>query len=99
MGEGNHYKKYEKLGAHLRVLEGVSGVQVAVWAPNARRVSVIGDFNRWDGRRHPMRVRGTTGIWELFIPGLGEGALYKFEIKAAMSNYLARESRSLRLLL
>ncbi|MGH9427627.1 MAG: GlgB N-terminal domain-containing protein, partial [Terriglobia bacterium] len=55
MGEGNHYKKYEKLGAHLRVLEGVSGVQFAVWAPNARRVSVIGDFNRWDGRRHPMR--------------------------------------------
>ena len=73
MGEGNHYKKYEKLGAHLRVLEGVNGVQFAVWAPNARRVSVIGDFNRWDGRRHPMRVRGSTGIWELFIPGAGRG--------------------------
>jgi 1,4-alpha-glucan branching enzyme len=92
MGEGNHYKKYEKLGAHLRVLEGVSGVQFAVWAPNARRVSVIGDFNRWDGRRHPMRVRGSTGIWELFIPGLGEGTLYKFEIKARHSNYLAEKA-------
>lgn len=92
MGEGNHYKKYEKLGAHLRVLEGVSGVQFAVWAPNARRVSVIGDFNRWDGRRHPMRVRGSTGIWELFIPGLGEGTLYKFEIKARYSDYLAQKA-------
>jgi 1,4-alpha-glucan branching enzyme len=92
MGEGNHYKKYEKLGAHLRMLEKVSGVQFAVWAPNARRVSVIGDFNRWDGRRHPMRVRGSTGIWELFIPGLGEGTLYKFEVKARHSNYLAAKT-------
>ncbi len=92
MGEGNHYKKYEKLGAHLRVLENVSGVQFAVWAPNARRVSVIGDFNRWDGRRHPMRVRGSTGIWELFIPGLGEGTIYKFEVKARHSNYLAQKA-------
>ncbi len=92
MGEGNHYKKYEKLGAHLRVLENVSGVQFAVWAPNARRVSVIGDFNRWDGRRHPMRVRGSTGIWELFIPGFGEGTLYKFEVKARHSNYLAAKA-------
>jgi 1,4-alpha-glucan branching enzyme len=92
MGEGSHYKKYEKLGAHLRTLNGASGVQFAVWAPNARRVSVIGDFNRWDGRRHPMRVRGSTGIWELFIPGLAEGTLYKFEIKSRYGNCLAEKS-------
>ncbi|HLY63499.1 MAG TPA: 1,4-alpha-glucan branching protein GlgB [Terriglobia bacterium] len=82
MGEGTHYKKYEKLGAHLSEIEGVNGVTFGVWAPNARRVSVVGDFNQWDGRRHPMRVRGGTGIWELFIPGLGEGEVYKYEIKS-----------------
>ena len=89
MGEGTHFKKYEKLGGHLRTIQGVSGVHFAVWAPNAARVSVIGDFNRWDGRRHPMRVRGGTGIWEIFIPGLGEGCVYKFEIKSRFNNYLA----------
>jgi 1,4-alpha-glucan branching enzyme len=62
-------------------VDGVEGVHFAVWAPNAKRVSVVGDFNRWDGRRHPMRVLGGSGIWELFIPGLGEGNLYKYEIK------------------
>jgi 1,4-alpha-glucan branching enzyme len=81
MGEGTHQRSYEKLGAHIMTVEGVKGVHFAVWAPNAKRVSVIGDFNRWDGRRHPMRTLGGSGIWELFIPGLGEGTIYKFEIK------------------
>ena len=80
MGEGRHYDAYEKLGAHLKTVDGVAGVHFAVWAPNARRVSVVGDFNRWDGRVHPMRFRGSSGIWELFLPELAEGAVYKFEI-------------------
>jgi 1,4-alpha-glucan branching enzyme len=83
MGEGRHYDTYEKLGAHLRTLEGVRGVHFAVWAPSARRVSLVGDFNRWDGRVNPMRARGSSGIWELFIPELGEGAIYKYEIIGA----------------
>ena len=81
LGEGTHQQSYEKLGAHIMTVDGVSGVHFSVWAPNAKRVSVVGDFNRWDGRRHPMRVLGGSGIWELFIPGLGEGTLYKYEIK------------------
>jgi 1,4-alpha-glucan branching enzyme len=81
-GEGTHYQKYEKLGAHVREMAGVRGVHFGVWAPNALRVSVVGNFNFWDGRVHPMRIRGETGIWELFIPGLDEGTLYKFEIKS-----------------
>ncbi len=81
IGEGTHYLKYEKVGAHPAVVEGVSGVQFAVWAPNAMRVSVVGDFNYWDGRTHPMRNRGSSGVWELFAPGLAEGALYKYEIR------------------
>ncbi|MBZ5542316.1 MAG: 1,4-alpha-glucan branching protein GlgB [Acidobacteriia bacterium] len=81
LSEGTHRGAYEKLGAHVRELQGVRGVVFAVWAPNAQRVSVVGDFNLWDGRRHPMRVRGGSGIWELFIPGLDEGEIYKFEIK------------------
>ncbi len=85
LGEGTHFKAYEKLGAHPAAGEGVEGVVFAVWAPNARRVSVVGDFNDWDGRRHPMRVRGGTGVWELFIPGLGEGENYKFEIRTQAS--------------
>jgi len=81
-GEGTHYQKYEKLGAHVREVAGVRGVHFGVWAPNALRVSVVGDFNFWDGRVHPMRLRGETGIWEIFIPGIGEGAVYKFEIRS-----------------
>ena len=78
--EGTNYRAYEKLGAHPREHEGSRGVQFAVWAPNARRVSVTGDFNAWDGRAHPMRKRNDGGVWELFIPGLDAGTLYKFEI-------------------
>jgi 1,4-alpha-glucan branching enzyme len=81
MGEGTHYLKYEKVGAHPMVIEGVAGVQFAVWAPNAMRVSVVGDFDHWDGRSHPMRIRGSSGVWELFVPGLAEGAIYKYEIR------------------
>jgi len=80
LGEGNHLRLYEVLGAHPTELDGVAGVGFAVWAPNARRVSVVGPFNDWDGRRHPMRRRVECGAWELFLPGLEAGALYKFEI-------------------
>jgi 1,4-alpha-glucan branching enzyme len=80
MGEGTHYLEYEKLGAHVREIDGVRGVYFAVWAPNARRVSVVGDFNHWDGRTNAMRHRGSSGVWEIFLPGLGEGEIYKFEI-------------------
>lgn len=79
--EGNHYRIYEKLGAHIIEHEGSKGVLYAVWAPNAKRVSVIGNFNKWDGRRNMMRNRGGSGVWELFIPGHTEGEIYKFEIK------------------
>ena len=78
--EGNEHRIYEKLGAHVRDLGGVTGVSFAVWAPSAARVSVVGNFNHWDGRFHPMRSLGPSGVWELFIPGLQEGELYKFEI-------------------
>ncbi|TIM57098.1 1,4-alpha-glucan branching protein GlgB [Mesorhizobium sp.] len=80
IAEGSHLRLFDKLGAHLIDHEGASGVHFAVWAPNARRVSVVGDFNEWDGRRHPMRVRRDTGIWELFIPDIGAGRPYKYEI-------------------
>ncbi len=88
MGEGRHYDTYEKLGAHVKTLEGVTGVHFAVWAPSAKRVSVVGDFNRWDGRVHPMRSRGSSGIWEIFLPELAEGAIYKFEIIGPHSQIL-----------
>ncbi|HNE30606.1 MAG TPA: hypothetical protein PLW66_15635, partial [Saprospiraceae bacterium] len=74
-GEGKHWHIYQKLGAHLHQVDGIDGVFFAVWAPNAGRVSVVGDFNRWDGRCHPMRNLGGCGIWEIFIPGLKEGCL------------------------
>ena len=80
-GEGNHHTLYRKLGAHPELLEGVTGVRFAVWAPNAQRVSIVGDFNFWDGRRHAMQVLGGSGIWELFVPGIDAGALYKIEIR------------------
>ena len=79
--EGNEHRAYEKLGAQVRDLGGVTGVSFAVWAPSATRVSVVGNFNQWDGRSHPMRSLGASGVWELFIPGLGEGELYKFELR------------------
>ncbi len=79
--QGNELQIYDKLGAHLRVLDGVHGTSFAVWAPNAQRVSVVGNFNNWDGRVHAMRSLGPSGIWEIFIPNVGEGALYKFEIR------------------
>ncbi|MBF2097237.1 MAG: 1,4-alpha-glucan branching enzyme [Gloeomargaritaceae cyanobacterium C42_A2020_066] len=79
-GEVNHHRIYEKLGAHLTTVDGVAGVYFAVWAPHARNVSVIGDFNNWDGRLHQMR-KGHTGIWELFIPDLAVGSSYKYEVK------------------
>jgi 1,4-alpha-glucan branching enzyme len=80
-GQGNELRIYDKLGSKLRVIDGVRGVSFAVWAPNAQRVSVVGPFNNWDGRVHPMRSLGQSGIWEIFIPDLGEGTLYKYEIK------------------
>ena len=79
-GEGTFYKAYDCLGAHVRCIDGVTGVHFVVWAPNAARVSVIGDFNNWDGRCHPMTNRGATGLWELFIPDLPERTLYKYDI-------------------
>ena len=80
IGEGSHLRLFDKLGAHAITFEGIEGTHFAVWAPNARRVSVVGPFNEWDGRRHPMRVRLSTGVWEVFIPNVGPGTIYKYEI-------------------
>jgi 1,4-alpha-glucan branching enzyme len=80
-GKGDERRIYEKLGAQLRTIDGVPGTSFAVWAPNAQRVSVVGDFNQWDGRAHSMRSLGPSGVWEIFVPGVGEGAHYKFEIR------------------
>jgi len=85
-GKGDERKIFEKLGAQLRSIDGVHGTSFAVWAPNAQRVSVVGDFNNWDGRFHPMRLLGASGVWEIFIPGVGKGAHYKFEIRDAHGN-------------
>ena len=82
IGEGTHYKNYEKLGSHVKTIDGIRGVHFAVWAPNAKNIGVVGDFNNWDGRCHPMRGLGSSGIWEIFIPGLDEGTVYKYEIKS-----------------
>ena len=90
IGEGSHCNLYEKLGAHEMEINGIKGVHFAVWAPNARRVSVIGNFNRWDGRRHPMRILGLSGIWEIFIPVLREGEIYKFQIKSKSKHILEK---------
>ena len=83
IGEGTHERLYDVLGAHPRTHEGVAGVSFAVWAPNARSVRIVGDFDRWDGRLMPMRSLGASGVWELFVPGIGAGELYKFEILGA----------------
>ncbi|SUS06206.1 1,4-alpha-glucan branching enzyme GlgB [uncultured Defluviicoccus sp.] len=81
LAEGDHFRSYDMLGAHPLTLDGVAGLAFAVWAPNAVRVSVIASFNDWDGRRHGMRLRHDCGVWEIFIPGVGAGELYKYEIK------------------
>ncbi|MDX9701415.1 MAG: 1,4-alpha-glucan branching protein GlgB [Candidatus Auribacterota bacterium] len=88
--EGNHHRIYDKLGSHPIKLNGVDGVYFAVWAPNAKRVSVVGNFNQWDGRVHAMRNRGSSGVWELFIPELRTGELYKYEIKAQNGSILLK---------
>ena len=82
-GEGTHHRIWSKLGAHPLQIEGVAGTRFAVWAPNAARVSVVGPFNLWDGRRHAMQSRGGSGVWELFVPGVGAGTAYKYEIRTA----------------
>jgi len=83
IAEGRHRRLWEALGAHVITHEGIEGVHFAVWAPNASRVSVVGNFNAWNATAHPMRSRGATGVWELFIPGLGEGEVYKFSLLSA----------------
>jgi 1,4-alpha-glucan branching enzyme len=80
-GEGNHTRIYDKLGAHPITVAGTAGVHFAVWAPNADRVSVVGDFNAWDGRRHPMQMLGASGVWDLFVPDVTVGARYKYEVR------------------
>ncbi|MFQ3577387.1 MAG: 1,4-alpha-glucan branching protein GlgB, partial [Verrucomicrobiia bacterium] len=90
MGEGQHWRLWEQLGAHLTTVDGVSGVHFGLWAPNAERVSVVGDFNQWDGRRHPMRLHPGNGVWEIFIPGLGEGVHYKFELRTRHGEILTK---------
>jgi len=81
LNEGTHWRLYERLGAQIRRVDDVEGVNFAVWAPNATSVSVIGDFNQWDGRRHPMRKHIPSGFWELFVPNLSEGTCYKYQIR------------------
>ena len=88
IAEGNHLELYRRLGAHEVTLDGVDGVAFSVWAPNARRVSVVGPFNAWDGRCHPMRCHFGIGVWEIFVPGLRVGTLYKYEIKGANGDIL-----------
>ncbi len=89
-GKGDERKIFDKLGAQLRTIDGVAGTSFAVWAPNAQRVSVIGSFNHWNGRCHLMRCLGASGVWEIFIPGIGEGSLYKFELHDANGNVVVK---------
>jgi 1,4-alpha-glucan branching enzyme len=86
--EGHHWHLWRVLGAQLHSVDNIKGVLFSVWAPNATRLSVVGDFNHWDGRRHPMRLRGESGVWELFIPGLGAGSVYKFELVSSVGESL-----------
>ena len=90
--EGAHLDLWKVLGAHVMEHEGVQGTHFAVWAPNARRVSVVGDFNGWDGRRNPMRGRGQTGVWEIFMPGLSDGEAYKYELLDPNGNLLPQKA-------
>ncbi len=92
IGEGAHLTLWRVLGAHLMTHEGVAGTHFAVWAPNASRVSVIGQFNGWDGRRNPMRKRGQTGVWEIFMPGIAQGEAYKYELLDAGGNLLPQKA-------
>ncbi len=89
-GEGNHHHIYRKLGAHVVRVDGVQGTRFAVWAPNARRVSVVGDFNDWDGRINVLEPRGSSGVWVGFVPGVGPGALYKYEILTQQGHLLLK---------
>ncbi|MDO5579941.1 MAG: 1,4-alpha-glucan branching protein GlgB [Planctomycetia bacterium] len=88
LSEGTHWESYNKLGAHLREVDGVQGVNFIVWAPNASRVSVVGDFNHWDGRINPMFRHNPSGFWETFVPGIGEGTVYKYEVASGLWNTL-----------
>ncbi|MDH4391621.1 MAG: 1,4-alpha-glucan branching enzyme, partial [Aquabacterium sp.] len=92
LAEGTHLRPFEVLGATPRDHAGVPGTSFAVWAPNATRVSVVGDFNRWDGRRHPMRLRRECGVWELFIPGVSAGARYKYELLGPQGQLLPQKA-------
>ena len=92
MGEGSHLRPFEVLGAAQRLMNGVAGTSFAVWAPNASVVSVVGDFNAWDARRHPMRLRRECGVWEIFLPGVGAGARYKFQIRARDGRVLPQKA-------
>ncbi len=90
LAEGTHLDMYKKLGAHPMMMDGVSGVSFAVWAPNAKRVSVVGNFNNWDGRVNVMRKHPTCGVWDIFIPGIGQGELYKYEVKTQQDYILVK---------
>ena len=87
-GEGKHRHAWRFQGAHLKTIDGVEGCLFSVWAPAVQRVSVVGDFNGWNGLRHPMRNRGHSGVWELFIPGLQTGDAYKYELRSASGEIL-----------
>src|SRR4051794_33700274 len=87
--EGSHFRLYDKLGAHCRVIDGVAGTVFAVWAPSAQYVSVIGDFNGWDKGRHPLYPRESSGIWEGFVAGVGKGAAYKLHVASRHAGYRA----------
>jgi len=92
LGEGSHLRPFEILGAAPRVMDGVDGTAFAVWAPNASRASVVGDFNLWDGRRHPMRLRRECGVWEIFLPGVAAGTRYKFDLLAGDGRALPQKA-------